>query len=111
MPRRPPGKLVEAAQALYDRAPTAAELNAAGLTREDYETDTVEIWPENWQAFELFEFLRTQWRTNMGGPTGLDYNVLHRELDDLGLVGDERQEMKATIREMEFAALSTMNKK
>lgn len=68
----------------------------------------VEVWPENWPAFQLFAELGTQWRTGMNGPTGLDYLVLHRELDDLGLTGEERQQMKADVREMESAALRAM---
>jgi len=72
----------------------------------------VEVWPENWPAFQLFAELGTQWRTGMNGPTGLDYLVMHRELDDLGLIGEEfreeRQQLKADIREMEQAALKAM---
>nr|WP_269117382.1 DUF1799 domain-containing protein [Ramlibacter monticola] len=67
-----------------------------------------EVWPENWQSFELFASLSTQWRVGMNGPTGLDYSVLHRELDDLGLSGDERQQTKADIRVMEQEALTVM---
>lgn len=72
----------------------------------------MEVWPENWPAFQLFAELGTQWRTGMNGPTGLDYLVMHRELDDLGLIGEEfreeRQQLKADIREMEQAALKAM---
>jgi hypothetical protein len=70
--------------------------------------ETIQVWPENWPAFALFASLCTQWRVSMNGPSGLDYLVLHRELDDLGLSGDERQQMKSDIREMERAALSAM---
>lgn len=46
----------------------------------------------------------------MNGATGLDYNVLHRELDDLGITGEERQRLKADIRIIEDAALEAMRK-
>lgn len=69
------------------------------------ENETIEIWPENWQAFSLFAEMGTQWRQGFAGPTGLDYLVLHRELDDLGVTGADRQRMKADIRTMESAVL------
>lgn len=71
--------------------------------------EVVEVWPENWPTFELFAFLSTQWRVGMAGRTGLDYMVLYRELDDLGLTGEERRRVKDDIREMELKALSAMN--
>jgi len=49
-----------------------------------------------------------QWRCGPGGFYALDYLVLHRELDDLGLTGEERQRMKDDIREIEYAALKAM---
>lgn len=68
----------------------------------------MEVWPENWPAFQLFAEIATQWRIGMNGPTGLDYLVLHRELDDLGLAGEERRQMKSDIRVLEQAALTAM---
>jgi len=47
----------------------------------------------------------------MSGPTGLDYGVMHRELDDLGLKGDEREQIKEDIRVMEREALEVMREK
>jgi len=44
-----------------------------------------------------------------GGPIGIDYLVMHRELDDLDLVGEDRQRMKDDIREIEYAALKAMH--
>jgi hypothetical protein len=69
----------------------------------------VEVWPENWQTFRLFYDLQTQWRIGFGGATGLDYGVLYRDLDDLGITGEERLRVKADLRAMEQAALDAMN--
>jgi hypothetical protein len=44
-----------------------------------------------------------------GGPCGLNYVAMHRELDDLGLTGEDRQRMKADFRVIEYAALDAMN--
>lgn len=68
----------------------------------------IEVWPENHQAFNLFHQLLTQWRIGMGGPTGLDHNVLLRRLDRLGLPADEYDQLDDDVRTMELQALETM---
>jgi hypothetical protein len=90
--------------------PSVAELEATGFTLEDFETEPVEVWPENWAAFKVFSDLRTQWRSGgMGGVTGLDYNVLFRKLDRLSLSADEYDQMEDDVRIMEASALSLIN--
>lgn len=84
-------------------------MEAAGFTPEEYEGDFVEVWPENWQAYTLFTFLSSQWRMGMGGPTGLDYSVMYRRLDDLEVPKEDREELINSIRTMEFAALEYMD--
>lgn len=32
-----------------------------------------EVWPENWDAIDLFFKCQTQWNTSVGGVTGLNY--------------------------------------
>lgn len=68
----------------------------------------VEVWPENWQTVDLFISISTQWRIGMGGPTGLDYNVLFRVLDSKGLPKDDWDQSFDDIRIMESAALEAM---
>jgi len=68
----------------------------------------VEVWPENWQTVDLFISIATQWRTGMSGPTGLDYNVLFRILDSMGLPQDEWNRSFDDIRIMESSALEAM---
>lgn len=65
----------------------------------------MEIWPDNLRAFELFSSMRTQWRVGMGGPTGLDYSVLYRRMDRMGLTPEQYDQMEADIAVMEAAAL------
>lgn len=69
----------------------------------------VEVWPENWPAFLLFSELQTQWRVGMNGPSGLDYNVLFKKLDRMGLSESEYADLEDDIRVMEFEALSVMH--
>lgn len=90
--------------------PQVAERDAFGAALANWmKGRVVEVWPENWPTFELFADLRTQWRAGMGGLYGLDYGVLYRDLDDLGITGDERLRLKAEIRAMEQAALDAMH--
>jgi hypothetical protein len=96
---------------MYERPATDAELDAFGFSASDYEHEQVEVWPENWQAFDLFRALSTQWRVGMAGPTGLDYNTLFHKMDRMRLEPDEYDELEADIRTMEFAALGAMNTK
>ena len=63
-----------------------------------------EVWPENWEYVEMFLRVGTQWRTGMGGPTGLDYTAV---LAVIGLyqAADQRAMFEA-LGVMEAAALS-----
>ena len=69
------------------------------------------VWPENWPAFCVLRDLQTQWRVGAAGPTGLDYMVLYRTLDRMGLSDEEYQEYVDDIRVMEFAALEEIHRK
>lgn len=83
-------------------------MEAAGFTPEDYAGDDVEVWPENWPAWVLFCEVSTQWRTGMNGPTGLDYSVVFRLMDEEGLKGQDWRGMLQDIRVIESAALVQM---
>jgi len=46
----------------------------------------------------------------MGSATRFDYAVAYRDFDDMGLVGDERDEWKWKMKVMEGAALAIINR-
>lgn len=46
----------------------------------------------------------------MGGPIGLDYGVIQRDLDRLALPPDEYEQMMADLRVIEQAALEQIHK-
>lgn len=95
-----------AAGAIFKRASAPAAANPfAQLLAGEQAKATVSLWPENAEAFAVFNDLRTQWRIGPAGPTGLDYVAMYRELDERGYSGGEREQMKQDIREMERAAL------
>ena len=45
----------------------------------------------------------------MNGPSGLDYNVLFKKLDRMGLSESDYAALEDDIRVMEFEALSVMH--
>lgn len=96
---------------MYEPAPNAEELAAFGLTAEDVAADPVDIWPDNLAAYQIFSFMGTQWRIGMGGATGLDYSVMYRKMDRLGLSPDDYDDLEADLRIMEVAALDCMHQK
>lgn len=81
-----------------------AAVVAAGAKQEE-----VEVWPENWQTFEVFCLLRTQWRTGFSGPTGLDYAAVYPLIDKTTSDRDEWFQVLSDIQSMEFAALDAIS--
>lgn len=96
---------------LFHQVPSDEELEASGFTAEDYVLDDVDVWPENWPAFELFNALQTQWRIGLRGPIGLDYNVLYHKMDRMQLDPDEYDQLESDVRVMEMESLATMRSK
>lgn len=69
------------------------------------------MWIENWEVLTWFRTLMSQFVHNGYGFTRLDYNVAYRELDDMGIQGEQRSEWKRKLRVLEDAALGEMNNK
>lgn len=71
-----------------------------------------EIWPENLQAYELFEMLATQWRiTDAGFYIGIDYPSVQASMAMIGIKAKQRSTLFEDIRTMERAALQVLNRK
>lgn len=96
---------------MYERAPDEKELAAFGMTLDDVAAEPVDIWPEHVQAFELFNFMGTQWRTGVSGPTGLDYGVMYRKMDRMKLSEEEYDQLEADVMVMERTALGCIHEK
>ncbi len=75
---------------------------------EPSEPDLFEVWPENWDAIEMWCRVQTQWRTSAGGAIGLDYSVL-AWLFKMYSVEDQRALLE-DLQIMEGAALAVMNR-
>jgi hypothetical protein len=72
------------------------------------EEEVISVWPENWQAFELFTRLQTQWQVGMAGPTGLRYEAAYPLIDRLAKTEEEWDALLDDLRTMEIAALNQM---
>ena len=79
-----------------------------GLTLDDIETEDVEVWPDAWPAFCLFEALGTQWRLGPGGASGLDYAVIQGTAKMLGIKRRELERAFPDLRILESEALVVM---
>lgn len=104
---------MEIARAMYgSTGDQDALLAAMGAPPEMWETmraaSSVAIWPENLDAFNVFGAMGSQWRTGMGGATGLDYAALPAVMDFCQVKKKHRPEVFESVRVMESAALETM---
>ena len=102
------GKLREVGAAFYakhDAAPTNPFL--AALAARGAEV-IIEVWPDNWQAFDLFAQCQTQWNVGMGGRCGLRYEALYPLLDRTAGTPERWHELFDDVRVMEHAALKQM---
>lgn len=88
-----------------------AEMAAAGMSEEDFGAGAVEVWPENWPAYQLFAFLGTQWRAGGMGIIGLDYSTMWQKMDRMNLEPSEYEELEADMQVMEYAAIAAMSVK
>lgn len=79
-----------------------------GLTKEDLPDEIVDVYPDNWDTFMLFDAMSTQWRTGGVGATGLDYNVIPLVAKSIGLNKKEVVEILPFLRVMEAEALRVM---
>lgn len=67
-----------------------------------------QVWPENWQALELFIGCETQWRTGPAGLLGLDYPAV-LAMANLWKM-DRVQETMADVQIIEATILAQLSK-
>lgn len=79
-----------------------------GLSPADLNGD-VEVWPENWPTFRLFNAMSTQWRTGACGATGLDYTAITSVAELIGMKKKQLREIFPDLQVMEAEALLVMS--
>lgn len=68
----------------------------------------MEVWPDAWPAFRLFDAMATQWRVGQGGASGLDYSVIPATASMLGIKRRDLTDIFPDLRIMEVEALAVM---
>ncbi|WP_341649930.1 DUF1799 domain-containing protein [Thauera humireducens] len=86
---------------------------ANGLTRADFETEEVEVFPCCWESVMFFRSLpRGAWDHGMNGPSRLDYRVINDVLfDHFGVKKKRRKQILADLFLMEGPALKEIHSK
>lgn len=79
------------------------------MTKADIPDEEIEVWPDAWRAFRLFESLSTQWRTGPGGASGLDYAVIPATAQMTGMKRSELPAIFSDLRTLEVEALLVMS--
>lgn len=92
---------------MYEPTGSAEQLALFGLSPDDYD-ETFEVWPDNWPSFLVMESMGTQWRTGVGGATGLDYGVLPSVMRLVGIPAKDRPGVFQDVRVMEAEAIAVM---
>ena len=96
---------------MYSSQASVEELAVFGLTPEDYDTEAIKVLPDLWDSYLVFDSMTTQWRTGMGGPTGLDYTAIPVVYDALGLAKEDYQRIFFDVRLMEAEVLRLFSEK
>ena len=86
----------------------ALGIDPATLPRPEALRRDVNVWPEHWQALEMFLTVQTQWRSGGAGVIGLDYKVI-LELCGVHQVTDTKQLLR-DVQVMELHARDLINK-
>lgn len=68
----------------------------------------MEVWPDAWPAFRLFDAMGTQWRAGQGGASGLDYTAIPATASMLGIKRRDLTDIFPDLRIMEVEALAVM---
>lgn len=81
-------------------------LAAFGLKRDEVPEDAhLRVWPENWDAVQLFIALATQWQVGFNGPVGLRYEAVPMVLRLRGVPRSGWPMLFDQVRLMEAEAL------
>lgn len=95
---------------MYEPPITESEAKSEGFELEDYQTDVLEIWPDNALATDIFKKVGTRWfYPAMGGtPIGLRWEAIYPLMDRLELAGPDWDDLHDAVMVLEIAAIETM---
>ena len=81
------------------------------MSAQDYDSKEIDVWPDNWSSVDFFLSVSTQWRTGMGGATGLDYSGVYAALKMQRIKKNRWQKLLDDLAVMEVEALKAMKAK
>lgn len=94
---------------MFTSGPSESELAIIGLLREDVEDNSpCEVWPDNWEAFRIFELVSGQWIMSNGYRVALNYSTVAWAMDLFKVRKKKQLERLSEVRVMESAALAQM---
>jgi len=93
-------------RALYERPPPDSFYAAMGFKPSDIPDEEVEVLPDNWEPFLLFNAMSTQWRTGANGVTGMDYNAIPIVVSSMDFEEPDMKVLLPAFRAMESSVLS-----
>jgi hypothetical protein len=79
---------------------------AFGIEAPQQQPEETGVYPENWQAVQLFSAMGNQWHSSMGGREGLRYEALPVVEQRLGIKKKHSADVFAALQVMEREALS-----
>lgn len=91
--------------------PSAADLDAWGLSAEDVAESAPDVWPENAKSVEVFCLMISQWIVGYRGRLmALRLEVLPMIEDHCGVPAADRPGLLRDLLEMQDAALDVINR-
>jgi len=66
----------------------------------------ISVWPENWEAVQVWARSQTQWRVGMAGVIGLDYAGLNVVMDNMNVT--DKPDTFDRIQVLESATLKAI---
>lgn len=75
------------------------------------EAATVEVFPENAVALDVFSRMQTQWRIGPTGATGLDYAALPIVMEAVGVKKKARPDVFARVQVIEQEVLRLLDER
>lgn len=95
---------------MFEPPVTESEAKSEGFELEDYETEIVEVWPDNELALDIFRRVGTRWRSPPTGgvPIGLQWEAIYPLMDRQKLGDDEWNDLHDDLMALEMAAVDVM---
>lgn len=91
---------------------TESEARSAGWELEDYESEELTVWPDNWPVVRLFSRVCDRWYYEAPGiPAGLRWEAVYPLMERMGLQPGEWDALAADLEVMADAACGAIRER